>query len=401
MVVAQRTANRHARLPRRSRPAPRPIRRVLLVSSGHQWSTADVFTGLHSGLQAAGIESYPFSIADRLPLARELIEWRDQQQVDAGKLKAVRDQLDAEREAIAVVGQEAVIQALAVSADAVIVVCGLLFDPRIYMLMARARIPVFVFGTESPYHDEFYRGVVNMAALFSTNEVTSVAPLQEVVRARGADTRVIYMPLGFDPVRHYPGVGEGTQFQHHDVVFVGNMYPSRQATMEGVDWSGIDLGLYGVFVTMTPGSPLWAHVQTEASPEYPMAPIDNRATAALYDKAKIVLNLFRTEVSGLDPEDRRTVQGAESVNPRLIEAAACGAFMISEWRPEVEAMFGQLVPTFKTPEECERLIRYYLEHDDERAALASQLPAAVARHSYHVRACEVVREIEAARAAMC
>lgn len=398
-TLAPRTRSRQARL-RKSRPAPRPIRRALLVSSGHNWSTADAFTGLHAGLTAAGVESWPFDVAARMDLARELIMWRDGQEVAAGRRDAAREMIDVEREAIAVVGQEAVIQALAVGADAVIVVSALLFDPRIYMLMSRARIPVFVFGTESPYHDDFYADVVPMTAAFSVNDTSSLGRFRALVEGRGSDTRVLYLPLGYDPVRHYRGVGDGTFYESHDVVFVGNVYPSRQTMMEGIDWTGIDLGLYGVFVTMTDDSPLWRHVKTPATPEMPVTPIDNRATAALYDRAKIVLNLFRTEVSGLDPQDRRTIEGAESINPRLLEAAACGAFMISEWRPEVETMFGDLVPTFRTPLEAERLIRYYLEHDDEREAIRAKLPAAVAAHSYHVRARQIVDVLADVRAKM-
>lgn len=356
------------------------IRRIVLVDPGHTWSTYDAFTGLHRGFTLTGIQSFPYALERRLPLARN---WLSYTRASAGRLDEPGDD-----EVICVAGQESVLQALAVGAEAVVVVSGLLYDPRLYAMLARARIPVFVFGTESPYNDDFYEGIAPMVAAFSTNEATSVERLEGAARARGSDTRVIHMPLGYDPERHFPGVGKDADLSAHDVVFVGNVYPSRARMLEAVDWSGVDVALYGVFRMLDRSSRLWRYV-IGATPDHPEMAIDNRATAALYDRAKITLNLFRTEKIGHGWDDVTDVDGGESINPRMIEAAACGAFMISEYRPEVERTFGPLVPTFRSSDELQRLVHYYLEHDDERRAIADQLPAAVAGFSYHDRAREI------------
>jgi hypothetical protein len=193
-------------------------------------------------------------------------------------------------------------------------------------------------------------------------------------------------------------------------VFVGNVFPSRERFLREVDWrgQGIDLGLYGDFRTMPADSPLWAYTPREATPDDPIRIVDNRITTALHAKAKIVLNFFREErFRGPidDPATWRTpaatVTGAVSVNPRIIECAASGAFVLSEWRADLdEPPWRGVIPTFRTPAEMAELVRYYLEHDEEREDLAGQLPRAAEGWSYHDRAAQIVAALGEAKAAM-
>lgn len=370
------------------------LSRVLLVSPGHRWSTFDAYKGLGRGFEAIGVQCYPYAVEDRLVRSRDWIEWSE------GEHPATDD-----HRVIFLAGQESIIQALAIRAEAVVVVSGLLFDPRFYILLARARVPVFLFGTESPYNDDFYRQIIPSVAAASTNEAASLPEWQALVAEAKSDTRVMHLPLGFDPATHYPGAGADLEpASAHDVVFVGNMYPSRAAMLAGADWSGVDLGLYGVFemIARDLDWPLWPSV-CGASPASPSAVVDNEVTAALYTKSKIVVNLFRREKVGkgwFDYSELAEDEAGESINPRMIEAAAMGCFMISEYRPEVERVFGETVPTFRTSEELERLVRYYLDRDDEREALAAELPAKVASYSYHERARTICRTMAEVRAEM-
>lgn len=370
------------------------LSRVLLVSPGHRWSTFDAYKGLGRGFEAIGVTCYPYAIEDRLARSRDFIEWSegDEPAMDHNRV-------------VFLAGEGCVNQALAIRAEAVVVVTGLLFDPRFYILLARARIPVFLFGTESPYNDDFYHRVIPSVAAASTNEARSLANWETMVAQAGSDTRVLHLPLGYDPATHHPGSGADLdQAAGHDVVFVGNMYPSRAAHLAGARWDGIDLGLYGVFemIASDPEWPLWPQV-CGASPAQPSAVVDNEVTAALYTKSKIVLNMFRREKVGKDWNDLTFLEegdAGESINPRMIEAAAMGCFMISEYRPEVEQVFGDLVPTFRDPAELERLARYYLEHEEEREAMAAQLPAVVESYSYHERAREIAETMNEIRQEM-
>lgn len=59
-------------------------------------------------------------------------------------------------------------------------------------------------------------------------------------------------------------------------------------------------------------------------------------------------------------------------NLRLFEATGVGTLLITDWKVNLHEMFelGKEVVTYRTPEECAELIQYYLNHDDEREAIA-------------------------------
>ena len=46
--------------------------------------------------------------------------------------------------------------------------------------------------------------------------------------------------------------------------------------------------------------------------------------------------------------------------------------MITDWKKDLHEMFdpGKEVVAYRTPEECVELIRYYVDHEDERQAIA-------------------------------
>ena len=64
--------------------------------------------------------------------------------------------------------------------------------------------------------------------------------------------------------------------------------------------------------------------------------------------------------------------GPYANNLRLFEATGVGTLLITDWKENLAEMFepGKEVIVYRTPEECAELIKYYLEHDDERQAIA-------------------------------
>lgn len=384
-----------------------PIRRVLLVTPGGKWSTHDVFVGLHRGLQAIGVESFPFDTSTHLEEANEWVKLLRQMR-GGGDFDSADEYMAASTWAV---DEKAVIRALAVGADAVVVITGFLFCPAMTRLFHHAGLPVYLYCTESPYDDDIQLGMVPWYAVASTNDRASLPAFEAAAEAGGRGTRVMHLPLGYDPATHHPGAGLDCDLAPaHDVVFVGNVFPSRERFLRTVDWrgEGIDLGLYGDFRTMPAESPLWAYAPREATPDDPIRIVDNRITTALHAKAKIALNFFREErFRGPidDPETWRTpaatVTGAESVNPRIIECAASGAFVLSEWRAELDdPPWRGLIPTFRTPDEMAELVRYYLAHDEEREEIAGELPRAAEGWSYHDRAAQIVSALGEVKAQM-
>ena len=102
-------------------------------------------------------------------------------------------------------------------------------------------------------------------------------------------------------------------------------------------------------------------------------------TAELYRRTRIVVNVFRSRhhynTSGIP---------ATSLNPRVYEALACGALVISERRPELTALFPEL-PAFDTMAELEFHVERYLGDTDLYARTRKACIRRVAAHSYEHR----------------
>ncbi len=77
-----------------------------------------------------------------------------------------------------------------------------------------------------------------------------------------------------------------------------------------------------------------------------------------------------------------------AVNQRVFDVPAAGAFLITDWRYQIENLFepGKEVICYKEPAEAEDLIRHYLARPAERAAVAAAAHKRVlAEHSYDYR----------------
>jgi spore maturation protein CgeB len=75
-------------------------------------------------------------------------------------------------------------------------------------------------------------------------------------------------------------------------------------------------------------------------------------------------------------------------NCRLFEATGVGTLLITDWKENLHEMFepGKEVVAYRTPEECVELIRYYLEHGNEREAIARAGQERTLRdHTYYHR----------------
>ena len=348
--------------------------RIVLVHSGHTWSTHDVYVGIRRGLESHGVEVVPYRLDTRMPAARRWLE-------------VVRDEFNEGTDTISAndVQYQAckgiALKVLEELCDGVVIVSGLLVEPRATILLRRLGIPVFVYGTESPYEDDRLSKICAYANYVSVNEPDSVAPMQSAIAEHGGEA--LYLPTGFDPSVHRPGIDENIFCRGHDVVFVGSGFPARVELMESVDWSGIDLGLYGSWIWNDDGSPLDQYIIGGVIP--------NRITTEIYKRSKIVLNLFREDSDLQTDASFASKKKGKTLNPRIIEAAAAGNFVISEYRPSVPETFGDDVPTFETGKQLRALVDEWLQKDSERDIIASRMPEHVEGYSYANIAAEILK----------
>jgi spore maturation protein CgeB len=84
-------------------------------------------------------------------------------------------------------------------------------------------------------------------------------------------------------------------------------------------------------------------------------------------------------------------------NMRLFEATGVGTLLITDWKVNLHDMFeaGKEVVAYRSAEECVELIRYYLEHGDEREAIARAGQRRTLReHTYYQRMQELADIVE-------
>jgi spore maturation protein CgeB len=75
-------------------------------------------------------------------------------------------------------------------------------------------------------------------------------------------------------------------------------------------------------------------------------------------------------------------------NQRLFEATGVGTLLVTDWKADLHEMFelGKEVIAYRTPEECLEMIRYYMEHDEEREVIACAGQQRTLRdHTYYIR----------------
>ena len=340
--------------------------RILLVGAGASFSTKDVEDGYRAALSAlAGVDVKYYALEPRLGLARDWLMklWRAR-----GKDP---EQRPSWPDTVYRASIEAFEMALRYDVDWVFVISGMYFHPDVLEMLHRARLRTCVLLTESPYEDEAQSRLAGLVDIVWTTERTSAQSL-------GAG----YLRHAYDPARHRPQLPEDS-VPAHDVVFVGTGFEERIGELAAVDWTGIDLGLYGNWSLLGSRANLREYVRS--------GPVSNDMAANLYRRARIGLNLYRTSQT----YDRGVthVAGAQSLNPRAYELAACGVFQVSDYRAESAEIFGSSVPTF-VPGHLEDVLRAYLLDSPARRYAARHAKDAVAPHTFAARAAQVLTDLE-------
>ncbi len=345
---------------------------LLCVGPGASYATADVANGFNAALVAQGYRVREYRLDERIDDANSYYRFVYRKR----KLGTPPPAL-----VLTKAGSDIVSQALYHAVDGVIIYSAMYLAPDYLALLRRAGIPTALVLSESPYDDAQQAKILPVVDVAFTNERASLPYL------RRFNPNTHYMGHAYDPTISRPHVFAGTA-PAHDVLFIGSLFEERINLLAGVAWDGIDLGIYGGHELLPSRHRLRKFVRGKVIP--------NRLAQSYYRAAKIVLNPYRTSRGfGVGVEH---ITHAESLNPRALEAAACGVFHISEHRAEVAEVFGDLVPTYAANDShsLETTVRYFLEHEEERRAKAKALPAAVRGHTYAARAAEMMAHIAAA-----
>jgi spore maturation protein CgeB len=187
-----------------------------------------------------------------------------------------------------------------------------------------------------------------------------------------------YLPVAYDPHVHH----ENGHSRNYQVGFIGGHNNARERYLLALQEAGL--------LSYVVGGP-WRSSALRSlclSPNIPAS-----ATADLYRQTRIVVNLFR-EVHHFN---ERGVQPF-SMNPRVYEALACGAVVVSETRSELATVFPD-VPLFSNDVELVHTVNNLVQSDEAYSAVKKACREKLAAHSYRERLLHVLATLDSPAAA--
>lgn len=329
--------------------------KILFVNAAVSMSISDVARGYRSALINQGHEVADYDMQRRMSY----------------HFRALPPEVSSNVEVLARFASETiVVEAMTRNVDVVVIISGLNVHPVALWLLGKIGVPIAVVLTESPYDDEpqaEWTSAAKMSSLGSSPNIT-VFTNDRFSASKFDDWHLL--PPAFDvavhkPLPHNPELAS-------DVLIIGTGWVERQMFLEAVDWSGIDLQIFGVWPRLgdSPDSPIYKY--------YRPLVVNNEHAVEMYSSAKICLNFHRSSLI------------AQTPNPRTYELAACGAFQLSDSRPDLVELFGDSIPTFRNPAELGQLVRYYLNYPEARAHLASLAMERVKNETFDRRAADMI-----------
>lgn len=342
--------------------------KFLVVHPGASWSTHDVHMGVVEGLRANGIPVAEFRLDTRIDRTHDFLHflWRRQRKATPERKWPKPSPTDVLYQA----SQGLVERALERGCTDVLVISAMFVMPDRLELARRAGLRVWLLCTETPYEMENELRLAGLVDGVWTHERAALEAFQAV------NARAAYLPHAWRAgVHDAPATEQTTEY---DVLFCGSLFEERLRWFEAIDWSGINLALYGVTETIPKESPLRQFIRGSVVP--------NDALVSLARRSKLVINFFRAPEHGAI---------AESLNPRCYEMAASGVCMVSDYRPEVAEKFGDSVRTFSTPHEASAVIRSLLVDPEARAQCVAKARQAVALDSWTDRSRLLVDNVTA------
>ena len=309
-------------------------------------------------------------------LGHELIVFNDRNHVIPGRLR--RRWAPLQSISVAVINMSLVRLAERVQPDLIVVTGGHRITRRALSPLIRNGVQIVLWTTDPPRADDVMRKTAcHYHAVFCQG-----TEYVEYLRESGI-AGAQWLPMASDPQVHRTVdlSGEERRLCGSDVVFVGSYYPRRAELLRRIVRRG--LSIWG------PGwEALAAHDPLRACIRGPgMGP---EGWVRIYSAAKIVLSIhYRSD------DNRFPVFQA---SPRVFEAMACGAFVLTDRQEDVLELFrdGEHLASFSDGSDLDRKVTHYLDHAEARRRIAAAGRQEVLRH--HTYAHRVERLLNAIRA---
>lgn len=296
-------------------------------------------------------------------LGHDLIVFEDRQHIIPGKARRRLQwlhQIDLQH-----INRKLISLALKTKPNIAIIAGGHRIRPKTIKTLKASGIYLVLWTIDAPLN---FKPIIEVAPFYDHIFCQGTEAIELLDRAgiKGAH----WLPVACDPNEHRPVElsAEEKERYGNDVVFVGSYYSNRAKLFE--ELVNFDLGIWG---------PGWNNLGTESNIRKHVRGIHTNPSEWLkiYSASKIILATHY-----LDPKNRFPVYQA---SPRVFEALACGAFVISDNQRDVFSLFkdGEHLVRFSTPDDLIEKIPYYLDHPLERERIARQgREEALNNHTY-------------------
>ena len=177
--------------------------------------------------------------------------------------------------------------------------------------------------------------------------------------------------------------------QNVPVSFVGQVYGDRPEMIRALSKSGIDVQTWGAYWNLRRWHTYTRRLRLISADRYERIINSTRITQEemiqIFNVSRINLNLSRS-----------SQQGENQIKGRNFEIPACGGFQLSGYARGFEEYFAldTEIVCYRTQDELLEKGRYYLDHEEERAAIAEAGYRRVMRdHTYAHRFHRLFRDM--------
>jgi len=236
--------------------------------------------------------------------------------------------------------------------DVIIVIGGDRITRRALKQLIKDEISTVLWTTDPPRK---FQPIINSAPFYSHIVCLGTEAVDLLHNAGIKDAH--WLPMACDSDYHQPlelSIEDQDRYSY-DIAFVGSYYQRRAELLEGL--SSFNLGIWGPGWEQLPvHSPLRALVKG--------AHTKPGTWRKIYSASKITLSIHYQ-----DPEHRFPVYQA---SPRVFEALACGAFIITDSQRDVMSLFKdrEHLVAFSDKDDLQEKVAHFLEHPQERVRIA-------------------------------
>lgn len=249
-------------------------------------------------------------------------------------------------------------------------------------MIRKANIKTAVWMTDDPYFTDKTTRFVPFYDFVFTPEINCVSFYQSL-----GCKNVHYLPLAADSNVFYPRDVDSKYST--DILFLGFAYENRiQIFDEIAEYLASKKTLISGFG--------WGKLKSYRllrRKVYANYWMDSEETACHYNGAKIVINMHRVHDDRTVNKNSKKIPAA-SINPRTFEISACGAFQLTDIRPELNTFYtiGHDIEAYTTPTNLMEKLEYYLNNEQERKMIAARALSNVQHnHTFSHRVLELLK----------